>query len=147
GLSRLRGPGAPPGPGEGLVSGLQGGRAVRLLRWVRRLCRLWRPGGWIVLTVTEANAMNKLVRWILGEPHGLGPQQVTEDEALRAVEVLVASAYKRLMAGISPEEIRPKWSSSRFAALELAKQAADARVLVLEARVRELEEGARAAAE
>ena len=56
------------------------------------------------MNVTEANDLNTVLLWAMGKPHPYsGP--VTDDEATGAGQRLATRAYKRLMAGLRPDEV------------------------------------------
>ncbi len=51
------------------------------------------------LTITEANAVNRIVDYLIGEKRGLDPEDVC---------ALLKPAYKALMAGWTPEDFRKR---------------------------------------
>lgn len=81
----------------------------------------------MAMTVTEANAVNVVVSWLLPNLCVGLVREPTEAEAIVALEVLVTSAYKRLMAGVMPDQVSEGWPAGRFAdiARRLEQQARD----------------------
>lgn len=60
------------------------------------------------LTVTEAHAVNVLLRWVTQRDHGHIAVPST-DEALTAAQTLAQKAYDRLSAGWRPDELPAVW--------------------------------------
>jgi hypothetical protein len=58
----------------------------------------------MALTISEANAVNVLVRW-LAQKQGPSGQEPCPDQAERAMGLLVDHANKTLMAGLSPADV------------------------------------------
>lgn len=63
-----------------------------------------------MLTVTESNAVNTLLDWLLDLDAGYASGGPPTDEAAQAAaEVLAAAAHKRLMTGHTPDNIGRHW--------------------------------------
>jgi hypothetical protein len=61
------------------------------------------------MTVTDANAVNVLCRYLLGPGAILG--RASDEEAREALHVLVRSAYKRLSAGFYDQVLDARWGN------------------------------------
>lgn len=58
------------------------------------------------LTVTEASAVNVVLRHLYGVPGHVPAPTPTDVQVADAARVLAASAHKRLAAGFRPEDVR-----------------------------------------
>lgn len=56
------------------------------------------------LSVTEASAVNTLLRWVMSEP-GADGKAVSPDDAKLAARTLAGAANRKLMAGIVPADV------------------------------------------
>lgn len=66
----------------------------------------------MAMTVTEANAFNRLMDWLF-KSKDLRGKKISDAEAKEAAKVLAASSNKRLMAGISPDQVDGRWRYRR----------------------------------
>lgn len=57
------------------------------------------------LTVSEASAVNTLVRALAGVPHPFTGDLPTVEQQQSAVDVLLRGAYRKLGAGLQPGEV------------------------------------------
>jgi len=67
----------------------------------------------MAMTVTEATALNQLLDWLFKTTKDLRGRAITDNEAKEAAKVLAASSYKKIMAGISPEDVEKRWRNRR----------------------------------
>ncbi len=61
------------------------------------------------MTVTEANAVNVLLRWVTGKDSCGKPVVQTREQAIEAAQVLARGANRRLYAGWRPEQVPDAW--------------------------------------
>ena len=64
------------------------------------------------MTVTESNAFNLLMDWLF-KSQGLDGKKVTDAEAREAAQCLAKSSHKRLMCGITPDQVTARWRNRR----------------------------------
>lgn len=60
------------------------------------------------MTITEANKMNILLRYLLGEARESG--RVSEESAREAAIYLADRASKALAAGLTPCDVEARWT-------------------------------------
>lgn len=66
----------------------------------------------MAMTVTEANAFNHLMDWVLKSKDMEG-NAIPDADAKEAAKILAASSYKRLSAGITPMQVDGRWRHRR----------------------------------
>ena len=66
----------------------------------------------MAMTVTEAHAFNRLMDWLF-KSKDLQGKPISNAEAKEAAKTLAASSHKRLMAGISPDQLDGRWRHRR----------------------------------
>jgi hypothetical protein len=59
----------------------------------------------MALSVSEAAAVNTVVRWAMCRPRGQGGELVSDADATTAARLLVTKAQKTLMAGLRPDDV------------------------------------------
>lgn len=74
------------------------------------------------MTIAESNAVNTVLKWIMGQPGPTG-SQVTDEAATKAAQLLATKAYKALMAGLTPGDVRLDRQSA-IRSLQAARAAA-----------------------
>lgn len=57
------------------------------------------------MNISEANAVNTVVRALAGIPHPFTGDLPSVDDQQRAVDLLLASAYRKLSAGLTPGDV------------------------------------------
>lgn len=62
------------------------------------------------MNVSEVNAVNALLRWVLDKPRP-GQQSAPEDEARRAAIMLAGRADRTLSAGLTADAVARRWRS------------------------------------
>lgn len=63
----------------------------------------------MALTVTEANAVNVLLKWLFAQPDNVGEYK-TGEQARDAAALLADHADKTLMAGLDGDAVRKLWA-------------------------------------
>lgn len=66
----------------------------------------------MAMTVTESNAFNRLMDWLF-KSKGPDGKKVTDAEAREAAQCLALSSHKRLMCGITPDQVDGRWRNRR----------------------------------
>lgn len=56
-------------------------------------------------SLADANAVNDLLHYLLGDRH------VADEKAQAAAELLAGGAYAKLQAGVTPETVRARWAT------------------------------------
>jgi hypothetical protein len=59
----------------------------------------------VTLSVSEAAAVNTVIRWAMGLPRGQGGELVSDADATTAARLLATKAQKTLMAGLRPDDV------------------------------------------
>lgn len=62
-----------------------------------------------MLTVSEANAVNELLRWFLGRPGATG-EYCTPERAREAAALLADHAHRTIMCGLNGDAVRSAWA-------------------------------------
>lgn len=66
------------------------------------------------MNITESTAVNTVLDWVFGSPYpGVSPE-VDDSKVLEALATLSRSAYRKLMAGHRPDDVRSRWALRRF---------------------------------
>jgi hypothetical protein len=66
----------------------------------------------MAMTVTEANAFNQLMDWLF-KSKTLDGRKISDADAKEAAKILARSSNKRLMAGITPDQVDGRWRHRR----------------------------------
>jgi len=67
----------------------------------------------MTMSISEANAVNTVARYVLGIPNHAGP--ISDERVGEALDLLTAKAYKVLSAGLRAEEVREAFAKRRKA--------------------------------
>ena len=65
------------------------------------------------MTISEANAVNVLLTYLLGKRRGYVLNDPSKDDVREAAELLAAKAYRALSAGWTPETATAAWEARR----------------------------------
>lgn len=66
----------------------------------------------MAMTITESNAFNCLMDWLF-KSKTLEGKSVSDANAKEAAKTLAGSSHKRLMCGITPEQVDGRWRNRR----------------------------------
>lgn len=58
------------------------------------------------MNISEANAVNTVLKWAMGRRDYYGGPAITEQDATQSAQLLAAKARKALMAGVHPEQVQ-----------------------------------------
>lgn len=84
------------------------------------------------MTVTQANAVNTVARYLLVHASPVDGQRVSHDEARRALETLVEPAYRKPYAGVDVDQVRRSWPVGQPPSPEASARAEEVLARLLE---------------